>query len=265
MKWVSRAASALAAALLLAAFPVSAQEVEGYLAPAELPSITAWLPAPPAEGSPAEKADVDRFLATRPLLTRPEGARAHLDMAYAATAVAPRFAETLGVSLDARNAPTFMRLMARVTTDIEDVVAPIKISRAQGGRVRPFVRYPGQPTCTPLYPGIEDTGSYPSTHAALGWLWGAILAELAPDLTDRLLARGLQYGESRVICGFHYDSDIAAGRLAAAALLVRLHADPEFRADLNRARAEIEAARGRRKPAFRWRLPKLPNPLAERR
>ena len=51
----------------------------------------------------------------------------------------------------------------------------------------------------------------------------------------------IAFGDSRVVCGFHYPSDVVAGRLAAAALLARLHADPAFLKDLAAARREITA------------------------
>src|SRR4029079_11967957 len=94
-------------------------------------------------------------------------------------------------------------------------------------------------TCPIIYESLPETGGYPSGHASLGWLWGTILAELAPEHADALIARGIALGDRRVICGFHYPSDIVAGRLAAAALLQRLHADRKFQHDLDDARAEL--------------------------
>ena len=79
-----------------------------------------------------------------------------------------------------------------------------------------------------------------------GWLWGSILAEIAPQFADQLLARAIAFGDSRVVCGFHYPSDIVAGRLAAAALLDRLHADRRFLEDLAAARKEVTALLGPR-------------------
>jgi acid phosphatase (class A) len=73
----------------------------------------------------------------------------------------------------------------------------------------------------------------------LGWIWASILSDLAPDRSDALIARGIAFGESRAICGFHYESDVTAGRLAAAALMAREEADPGFRLALDNARAEF--------------------------
>jgi acid phosphatase (class A) len=70
-----------------------------------------------------------------------------------------------------------------------------------------------------------------------------VLAELAPDRATEILMRARSIGESRIVCGVHYVSDIQAGRDAGAVLVARLHADPAFQADLVKARDEIKAAR----------------------
>lgn len=82
----------------------------------------------------------------------------------------------------------------------------------------------------------------------MGWAWALILSELAPDRADAILARGLAYGESRVICGVHYASDVEAGRLVGAAMVARLKADPTFQSDFIEARREIDRARLGRQP-----------------
>ena len=46
-------------------------------------------------------------------------------------------------------------------------------------------------------------------------------------------------GESRVICGYHFQSDVDAARLVASAVVARLHADPGFQAQLEKARKEM--------------------------
>jgi len=54
-----------------------------------------------------------------------------------------------------------------------------------------------------------------------------------------LLEAGKEMGESRVICGMHYPSDVEAGRDLAAAMVARMRANPEFRADMEKARREV--------------------------
>ena len=41
----------------------------------------------------------------------------------------------------------------------------------------------------------------------------------------------------------HYASDIEAGRTLASAMVARLHGDPQFQADMKKARSEIARAK----------------------
>ena len=57
-------------------------------------------------------------------------------------------------------------------------------------RARPFV-WNKEPICTPKdQPHLAKDGSYPSGHTTVGWAWALILAEIAPDRADAILARG---------------------------------------------------------------------------
>ena len=68
------------------------------------------------------------------------------------------------------------------------------------------------------------------------------------DLPDgiALVPLGYDFGQSRVICGVHWQSDVDAGRLIGAAVVARLHADPVFRVQLDEAKRELAAARRKR-------------------
>ena len=234
-----------AAALLVtvvATAPLRAQQPQpGYLAPAQALHLEAWLPPAPAEDSMANAADVAAYLRSRALIGTARGEEAHADDVVTPDEVAPRFAYLMGVTLSRRSAPHLFGMMDLVRSDATSLVVPVKKPVASGGRRRPFVDFPNLPKCPLVYDALGSTGSYPSGHAILGWLWGSILAETAPEFADALLARGIAFGDSRVVCGFHYPSDIAAGRLAAAALLTRLHADRRFLADLAQAKKEVAA------------------------
>ena len=92
---------------------------------------------------------------------------------------------------------------------------------------------------------LAKDGSYPSGHAALGWAWAQILASLAPERADALLRRGYAFGQSRMVCGYHWQSDVDQGRLVGSAAVARLQSDPVFSAQARLARQEIAAARAR--------------------
>ena len=67
-----------------------------------------------------------------------------------------------------------------------------------------------------------------------------VLAEINPARQDAILERGYQYGESRVIAGYHYQSDVDAARIAASAVVARLHTDAGFISQLAKAKKEFQ-------------------------
>ena len=72
-----------------------------------------------------------------------------------------------------------------------------------------------------------------------------MLTQAAPQNMDALLQRGYAFGQSRVICGAHWQSDVDAGRVIGAAAVARLHSDQTFKAQLALARDEIAQAQAR--------------------
>ncbi len=94
---------------------------------------------------------------------------------------------------------------------------------------------------------LRGNASYPSGHASLGYVWGEVLAQVSPDRAAALRARAYEFGQSRVICRVHRQSDVDAGRMVGQAVMPRLQLDPEFQADL--AAARIEAQQARKRPA----------------
>jgi acid phosphatase (class A) len=98
--------------------------------------------------------------------------------------------------------------------------------------------------CTPAEDAVlRNAGSYPSGHAVLSWGWGLVLIEVAPERANELAQRAYAFGQSRVACGVHWQSDVDAGRVVAAAVVAQLHEQADFRAQLAEARKEVAAAR----------------------
>lgn len=108
-------------------------------------------------------------------------------------------------------------------------------------RLRPFQIDRGA-TCEPPEE-LRGSYDYPSGHTTRGWIWATLLAELMPDRSTALLARGRAYGESRIVCGVHNLSAVDAGRLTAAATLAAIHSKPAFQVDLAAARQELSSRR----------------------
>ena len=121
-----------------------------------------------------------------------------------------------------------------------DVVALVRDAKAHFARPRPHLGNDA-PLCVDRSEALDRSLSYPSGHATEGWTVGLVLAALMPERATALMRRGRTYGESRIVCGVHWASDVEAGRLASSALFAVLVGDPAFRADLDRARSELAA------------------------
>ena len=252
MRHVLTAAVALAATGVMAAQDPAAPSaavkelapgvLAGYLPPKALPNSLALLPPPPAEGSAAFLRDEEAAKAAGALKRTPRWDRAVSDADLVFPHASQVFACAAGFSIGEQTTPVLYRLLRRTMTDVGLSTYTAK-NRYQ--RVRPFARH-GDGSCTPNdEAALRKDGSYPSGHSAVGWGWALVLTEVAPDRADAVLARGRDFGESRIVCNVHWRSDVDAGRVIASATVARLHADPAFRADLEAAKTEVARARAR--------------------
>jgi acid phosphatase (class A) len=212
----------------------------GYLAADARPDSLKLLPAPPAQGSAALALDED---AARRAGTQQGSARWQLageDAVLTFPQAAGAFSCALGVPVSAKDTPYLNMLLRR---SLVDAGLSTYGAKDHYQRTRPFVANKTQ-MCTPAEAAkLEKDGSYPSGHSAIGWAWALILAEVEPERANDILARGRAFGQSRVACNVHWQSDVNEGRMMAAATVARLHANPAFRADLEQARGEVAAAR----------------------
>ena len=67
-----------------------------------------------------------------------------------------------------------------------------------------------------------------------------LLCEINPAAQDALFKLGYEWGQSRVIAGFHWQSDVDASRMLAAACYARLHTCKAFIDDMAAAKKEFE-------------------------
>lgn len=250
-----RACMAIALALVLAACasapadaPTAAAKVPeirpgipaGYLAPDAVPDSLALVPAPPATGSAALAQDHAVMQAALALRGTPRFEQATRDADLDFPHAAGTFACALGVGIDAQRTPTTYRLLRRT---LVDAAMATRTAKERYQRTRPFAEN-GAPSCTPDdEQALRGNGSYPSGHTAIGWIWALVLAQAVPARTDALLARGRSFGESRLVCNVHWQSDVLQGRFMASGTFARLQSDPAFRADIAAAAAELAAAR----------------------
>lgn len=124
-----------------------------------------------------------------------------------------RFSQDFGTEINDTTTPLLIHLLDRAVRDVQNVAFNAK---SFCNRPRPFQRFQMAHVCgadEPPAPEIPLKGgsSYPSGHTSFGWTTALILSDIAPEHAQQLLARGQEYGESRVVCAMHYLSDVVGG------------------------------------------------------
>lgn len=213
-------------------------DLKGYLAADALDGI-ALLGPPPTPDSPRGQSDRATYLATRSLAGTPRWKAAQQDNDLWFGGALNRYACAIGKEISEAGTPQTWRLLHRVELDVVTVGSPAK---RKYNRVRPLIG-DDLPVCIPREDWMKTNGSYPSGHSGTGWAWGLVLAELAPAQATALIEAGREVGDSRIVCGVHYPSDIEAGRVVASALVARLHAEPQFQRDMTAAKRELARAK----------------------
>ena len=236
------AALALAACATAAPPPVVKVEpaegkVAGYLAAGAIDGKRALGP-PPAPDSIRGRADQATYEDQRKLDGTARWKTAQADNDLWNGGALKRYACAINHQIDAESTPVTTNMLHRVEVDVRTIGTPPKDFFA---RRRPALGN-DKPVCVPREPWMETNASYPSGHSMTGWAWALVLSELAPDKVGELLEAGREMGTSRVICGVHYESDVEAGRTLGAGMVARLHAEPQFVADMVAAKRELAAA-----------------------
>jgi len=242
----SRSACLVYAALLLCCRAGLAQPPPAmvqYLSPGQVDSV-ALLEPPPAAGSDAAAADLKAALAVQHT-AHAEGTieRAEAD----AQASCARVADVLHPGAGSAAGLDF------ATHAALEASAATGAAKRYWHRARPYITSPDVETpggvgrANP--PGAAEAKvweytSYPSGHSAFGTACAIVLAQMVPEQRAALFARGRAYGQSRVIIGAHFPSDIEAGRLIGTVTAGFLLQNPQFQADLRAARAGLRQSLG---------------------
>jgi len=248
-----RAAAPLAAgAQCLRADAGAPLAVHSAYLPTASTDVLALFAPPPAADSAAQRADLQAVLAAQRTARLPgheaQRARAIAD----AQPNCERLADALGGAPEA--AHEALRFVTRAATEASRFVA---LPKQYWHRPRPFVLSPRVERLADVAPGAplpedpaagqqyreqRDHTSYPSGHATFGMACGILLARMVPERRAQLFARATAYGDSRVIVGAHFPTDVAAGRLAATAAVALMMQDACFEADFASARIALREA-----------------------
>ena len=234
----------LAGSLLLFSFSAFAQVTgtagnptpQKYFVTEEMPDLIRSLPAPPDSLSEGFTYDILRYFWGKEQRRDPERAAiARRDAVWTYEALLGEFSVPFGLAISREATPAIWRVLENslLTTD-QMRVAP----KAYYHRRRPFEVF-NEKMLTGEEAELSGEGSYPSGHTMRGWTTALLLAEINPAAADTLFARAWMYGESRIIAGAHWQSDVDATRAAASIGYARLQTSPQFRADMAAAQEEF--------------------------
>lgn len=209
-----------------------------YFSKQEMPKMTEWLPAPPASTSTAFMYDLSQHFNAKALreTNKERAAEAVRHARIGPKDVCDEFSRAFGVNITKEETPATFRLMHNLMETLYYITKPAKDAYQ---RVRPYCFF-NEPTLMPDHEEwLRTSGSYPSGHTAIGHGVALVLLELNPAAADKLMKLAYEYGQSRVITGYHWQSDVDAARFAAGVAVAKIHTSPEFQAQFKAAQKEL--------------------------
>lgn len=210
-----------------------------FLEITEVPNSLELLPPPPVPGSILFLNDKAQYEWGKMQRDTPRGDQAVCDARVGGNGVPMAFSDAFGIEISKEKTPEIHKLVINMREDAGDLAT--RHAKEHYMRVRPFSFF-NEPTCNPeQQQELSTNGSYPSGHTSIGWATALILAEINPDRQNEILQRGYQMGQSRVICGYHFQSDVDAARLVASGVVARLHANENFMKQLDKAKKEFNS------------------------
>lgn len=209
----------------------------------ELPDATVWLPAPPDTMTTQFVYDITQYMWGKTQRLNEKRAQQAIDhVVVNIDEMAKLFSVPFGMEISLEKTPAIYRVLYRGVFTMRLSASKPKTFYQ---RKRPYARFNEHTLIPEEEEELKTNGSYPSGHTLRGWAMALLLCEINPDAQDSLLKLGYEWGQSRVIAGYHWQSDVDASRLLASAVYARLHTNAEFLADIAAARAEYAALTGK--------------------
>ena len=238
----------LAAFLFCGSLPTQAQsdDITLYFSAEEMPNLIKCLPPPPDTIGVDFAHDIMRYMWGK--TQRCDSVRAAIatrDAAWNYDSLFAQFNLPFGLEISKEGTPEIYKYLVNSLSTIDQTrIAP----KAFYHRKRPFERFHEHMLTVNEEQELSGEGSYPSGHSQRGYATALLLSEVNPANADTIMARGFMYGESRVITGAHWQSDVDASRLCGAIGLARLHTSPAFLEQLGKAQAEFKRLTGTLSP-----------------
>ena len=225
------------------AYAIEAKDVttdpnDFYLKQEQAPNSLLLLPPPPSFTSVDFLRDKAMYDWGKSVRNTERGKQAYLDADTSKDNVTKQFSPAFGYDISIKNSPQIYKLITTMKEDAGDLAT--RSAKQHYNRIRPFSFF-NEPTCRPEdEKTLSTNGSYPSGHTTMGFAIALVLAEINPEHQNEILKRGYEVGESRVICGYHWQSDVDAAKVMAAAVVAQLHTNPAFIEQLAKAKAELK-------------------------
>ena len=186
------------------------------------------LPAPPAPGTLAGRADLEAVLQAQAWRTPEHVAWAkRVDQNDAFL-----FGEVIGAWFTREHLPKTAALLRAVDEDRHEVT---EVAKKLFARARPWMVDPRVEPCV----GKPSNDSYPSGHTASIFARAGLLAEIFPGMRTALFDFAHRAAWGRVYGGVHFPSDLVGGWMIAEAFIVELRKNPDFLAEVAACRAEV--------------------------
>ena len=212
-----------------------------YLTKEQAPLDTTFIGPPPAFGSLLFEQDFHMYQYGKTLRDTPRGKQAVKDANTSTANILEVFSEAFGMELSKEKTPEIYALINRMKEDAGSYAT--RCTKNKYMRTRPYALY-NEPTPVPeAEEHLRHNGSYVSGHSATGVAVSMVLACINPERQNELYKRGLDFGESRWIVGFHHYSDVKAGQMVGALVLPALMNNDDFMKQLDKARKEFAKLR----------------------
>jgi len=201
----------------------------------DMPQITEFLPGPPSPGDGRFYYDSCQFVAGKALRDTPRGEVAKKDASIEVSYMMSRFAEALERDFTPENYPKTKEYLEKSIMTARQAIVSAK---AKYSRERPY-QYFNVPTSLPEFEELELNTSYPSGHTTRSWVAALCLVSVDPTHQNDILKVGYEMGQSRIIVGYHFQSDVDDARVAATAAFARLSASKEWQKLRKKAEKEM--------------------------
>ena len=234
---MKRSLVSIVVACVLCPLCMLAGDEQPYFTVADMPSALRYMPPPPARGEMRFAYDSAQYVWGKSQRATARGSKAKADAEYSIARMAAIFSPVIGVQISKKGTPELWKLLRDATR-----TAGLACDSAKNTymRPRPYMVF-GEPTLVPEdEEDLRNNGSYPSGHTTLGWSTALILCEICPEHQNAILKEGYEYGQSRVIAGFHWQSDVDAARVIAGAAFARLHTSEAYLSQLKKAQNEYK-------------------------